>query len=229
VLNEGAETTDTVFLLDVDNTLLDNDRFALELGARLERSFGLAHRERYWRIFEDLRARFGVADYLGTLQAFRDGLDDHPGLLDMSQFLLEFPFSTLLFPGALEVIAHLRTMGRPVVLSDGDVVFQPRKIRHAGIRDAVRGAVLIYLHKEKVMDHVQERYPAAHYVVVDDKPNLLTAMKLVMRERLTTIFVRQGHYALAAGSNPGMPAPDRTIERIGDLKTFNSADFKVRT
>jgi FMN phosphatase YigB (HAD superfamily) len=229
MLNENAQNPGIVFLLDVDNTLLDNDRFAVELGARLERSFGRLHRERYWRIFEDLRSRLGVADYLGSLQAFREGLDDDPGLLEMSRFLLEFPFPTLLFPGALEAIAHLRAMGQPVVLSDGDVVFQPRKIQHAGIWDAVGGAVLIYLHKEKVMDHVQQRYPAAHYVVVDDKPNLLAAMKLVMQDRLTTIFVRQGHYAQAAGSNPAMPAPDRVIERIGDLKTFNPADFKVRT
>jgi FMN phosphatase YigB (HAD superfamily) len=217
-----------VFLLDVDNTLLDNDEFAVRLGARLEKAFGVDHRERYWRLFEDLRAQNGVADYLGSLQAFRAGLDDDPALLEMSRFLLEFPFPTLLFPRALEAVSHLRTLGHPVVLSDGDVVFQPRKIQHAGIWDAVKGDVLIYLHKEKVMDHVQKRYPASHYVVVDDKPHLLAAMKLVMGKDLTTIFVRQGHYALAAGSNAVTPAPDRVIERIGDLTTLNSADFKVR-
>jgi FMN phosphatase YigB (HAD superfamily) len=218
--------TGIVFLLDVDNTLLDNDAFATELGAQLERLFGEDERRRYWQIFEELRAKFGVADYLGTLQAFRAGLDDDPKLLEMSQFLLEFPFPTLVFPGALDAIAHLRAMGRPVVLSDGDVVFQPRKILHAGIWDAVGGAVLIYLHKEKVMDHVQKRYPAAHYVVVDDKPHLLAAMKLMMQDKLTTVFVRQGHYALAAGSNSVTPPPDRVIERIGDLTTLNSSDFK---
>jgi FMN phosphatase YigB (HAD superfamily) len=218
-----------VFLLDVDNTLLDNDGFATALSARLEEWFGVEHRQRYWQIFEDARAKFGVADYLGSLQAFRTGVEDDPKLLQMSQFLLEFPFPTLLFPGALEAIAHLRAIGgRPVILSDGDVVFQPRKIRHSGIWDAVQGAVLIYVHKEKVMDHVQKRHPAPHYVVVDDKPNLLAAMKLVMRERLTTVFVRQGHYALAAGSNTVTPPPDRVIERIGDLTAFNSSDFEVR-
>jgi FMN phosphatase YigB (HAD superfamily) len=223
-----GDGTGTVFLLDVDDTLLDNDKFGAELRAKLERSFGAAQCERYWRIFEDLRASSGVADYLGSLQAFRDGLDDDPKLLEMSQFLLEFPFPTLLYPGALETIAHLRGMGRAVVLSDGDVVFQPRKIRHAGIWDAVDGAVLIYRHKEKVMDHVQRRHPAGHYVVVDDKPHLLAAMKLAMQDRLTTVFVRQGHYALAPGSNDVRPAPDRVIESIGDLMTLNSADFKVR-
>ncbi len=225
----GAKSGDeVVFLLDVDNTLLDNDRFAAELGARLERSFGADQRGRYWRLFEELRAKSGVADYLSTLQAFRAGLDDDPKLLEMSEFLLEFPFPELLFPRALDTIAQLRGMGRPVVLSDGDVVFQPRKIKHAGIWDAVQGAVLIYLHKEKVLDHVQQRYPARHYVAVDDKPHLLAAMKLVMPHNLTTVFVRQGHYAFAAGSNAVTPAPDRVIERIGDLINFNPSDFKVR-
>jgi FMN phosphatase YigB (HAD superfamily) len=225
---DGRPAGGIVFLLDVDNTLLDNDGFQAQLGARLEDWFGVEHRKRYWRIFEDLRAKFGVADYLGSLQAFRDGVDDDPRLLQMSQFLLEFPFPKLLFPGALPVIGHLRAMGCPVVLSDGDVVFQPRKIQHSGIWDAVQGAVLIYRHKEQVMDHVQKRYPASHYVVVDDKPNLLAAMKLVMQEKLTTVFVRQGHYALAAGSNSVSPPPDRVIERIGDLSALNSSDFKVR-
>ena len=224
MLTEG----EVVFLLDVDNTLFDNDAFAEALGAQLENWFGVEHRTRYWRIFEELRAKFGVADYLGSLQAFRAGVEDDPKLLQMSKFLLEFPFAKLLFPGALSAIAHLRTMGRAVILSDGDVVFQPRKVQHAGIWDAVQGAVLIYLHKERVMDHVQKRFPAPHYVVVDDKPNLLAAMKLVMQEKLTTVFVRQGHYALAAGSNSVTPPPDLVIERIGDLMTLNSSDFKVR-
>ena len=156
------------------------------------------------------------------------GFDDDPNLLEMSDYLLEFPFSRLLFPEALAAIAHLKSLGRPVVLSDGDIVFQPRKIKRAGIWDAVDGAVLIYLHKEKVLDHVERRYPAAHYVVVDDKPNLLAGMKLVLRDRLTTVFVRQGHYALAPGSNAVQPSPDRVIERIGDIATLNLSDFGVR-
>jgi FMN phosphatase YigB (HAD superfamily) len=221
-------TGEPVFLLDVDNTLLDNDRFGEDLGQRLEQAFGAPARARYWKIFEDLREKFGFADYLGSLQAFRTGLDDDPKLLGMSQFLLDYPFPSLLFPKALAVIAHLKDLGRPVVLSDGDVVFQPRKVQHAGIWDAVDGAVLIYLHKERVMDHVLQRYPASHYVVVDDKPNLLAAMKRILGEKLTTVFVRQGHYARAPESNAVDPPPDRLIERIGDLLTFNSSDFEVR-
>ena len=225
MLNEAA----TVFLLDVDNTLLDNDRFTADLGDELESCFGAAQRARYWDIFAERRAAIGLADYLGTLQEFRTGLDDDPQLLDMSQYLLEYPFTSRLFPRALDAIAHLRTLGSPIVLSDGDIVFQPRKIQRSGIWDAVEGRVMIYLHKEKVLDHMQRRFPAKHYVMVDDKANLLAAMKSVLGGQLTTVFVRQGHYALAAESNSVVPAPDLVIERIADLLNHNSTDFKVRS
>ncbi len=217
-----------VFLLDVDNTLLDNDRFAADLGDRLEQAFGAAERARYWSIFGQLRDQLGLADYLGSLQAFRAGLDDHPDLLTMSEFVLQYPFSARLFPRALEAIAHLTTLGRPVVLSDGDIVFQPRKIQRSGIWDAVDGHVMIYVHKERVLDHMQRRYPARHYVMVDDKPNLLAAMKSILGAKLTTVFVRQGHYALAPESQTAAPAPDLVIEQIGDLLNHDSTDFQVR-
>jgi FMN phosphatase YigB (HAD superfamily) len=216
-----------IFLLDVDNTLLDNDRFAADLGDRLEHSFGPAERARYWAIFGRLREQLGLADYLASLQAFRAGLDDHPELLAMSEFLLEYPFAARLFPDALEATAHLHNFGRPVVLSDGDIVFQPRKIQRSGIRDAVEGRVMIYVHKERVLDHMQKRFPARHYVMVDDKPNLLAAMKSVLKDKLTTVFVRQGHYALSPESNSVVPAPDMMIERIGDLLHHNLSDFQV--
>jgi FMN phosphatase YigB (HAD superfamily) len=217
-----------VFLLDIDNTLLDNDRFAADLGDRLEQCFGAPERARYWKIFAELREQLGLADYLASLQAFRTGLDDHPGLLDMSEFLLEYPFATRLYPLALEAVARLRTLGRPVVLSDGDIVFQPRKIQRAGIWEAVAGEVLIYIHKEHALDQVQRRYPASHYVMVDDKPNLLAAMKLRLSNKLTTVFVRQGHYALAPQSTAVEPPPDLVIDRIGDLIHHNLSDFQVR-
>src|SRR5258707_5874943 len=222
MLNAG----EVIFLLDVDNTLLDTDRFAADLGDRLEQSFGASERARYWAIFGRLREQLGLADYLASLQAFRTGLDDHPDLLAMSEFLLEYPFAARLFPRALEAVAHLNTLGRPVVLSDGDIVFQPRKIQRSGIWEAVRGRVMIYLHKERGLDHMQQRYPARHYVMVDDKPNLLAAMKSTLKSKLTTIFVRQGHYALAAESNSVRPAPDMTIERIGDLIDHHLSDFQ---
>src|SRR5580693_5574440 len=176
-------TGEVIFLLDVDNTLLDNDRFAADLGDRLEQAFGASERARYWEIFGDVRERVGLADYLGSLQTFRAGLDDHPDLLAMSEFLLEYPFAARLFPRALEAVAHLGTLGRPVVLSDGDVVFQPRKIQRSGIWDAVQGRVMICLHKDRVLDHMQRRYPADLYVMVDDKLNLLAAMKSTLRSK----------------------------------------------
>jgi FMN phosphatase YigB (HAD superfamily) len=218
---------DVIFLLDVDNTLLDNDQFGKDLGDRLEESFGAFERARYWSIIAKRREEFGFVDYLGSLQDFRTGLDDHAELLDMSEFVLEYPFAERLFPGALDALAHLRTLGRPVVLSDGDIVFQPRKIHRAGIWAAVEGRVLIYLHKEKVLDHMQRRYPAKHYVMVDDKANLLAAMKSVLGSKLTTVFVRQGHYALDPQSKSVNPAPDLVIEHIGDLTTYQLTDFKV--
>lgn len=224
MLNQAA----VIFLLDVDNTLLDNDRFGADLGDHLETSFGAAERARYWEIFERRREALEFADYLGSLQDFRTGLDGNPQLLRLSEFVLEYPFANRLFPGALEAIAHLRTFGLPVVLSDGDIIFQPRKIQRSGIWAAVDGRVLIYVHKQKELRSLQDRYPANHYVMVDDKASLLAAMKTAMGDRLTTVFVRQGHYALAAESKSAIPSPDLTIERIGDLLDHNLNDFKVR-
>ena len=226
---KGASLDDIVFLVDVDNTLLDNDRFLSDLRERLEQSFGALQAERFWQIFNARRQELGLADYLGTLQLFRAGVDDLPQLLQMSDFLLDYPFSSLVFPEARAVITHLGDCGKTVLLSDGDMVFQPRKIRSSGLWDAVSGRVLIYVHKEKVLDDVQQRYPAAHYVVVDDKPNLLAAMKRVLKAKLTTVFIRQGQYALAPDADSYEPSPDRVIERIGDLINITSSDFQVPT
>ena len=221
MLTEG----EVVFLLDVDNTLLDNDRFGADLGLRLEQAFGADQRDRYWAIFAALREELSYADYLGTLQKFRAGCDDQPDLLQMAAFMLEYPFADRLYPRALEAVAHLRTLGLPVVLSDGDVVFQPRKIQRSGISDAVQGRVLIYVHKERELDAMQGCYPARHYVMVDDKMQLLTAMKRELGQRLTTVFVRQGHYAAESAGTTIGPPPDLAIERIGDLIDYDLSDF----
>src|SRR5579863_5333741 len=218
---------EVVFLLDVDNTLLDNDRFAADLSTHLDNAFGAAERQRYWTLFADLRFELGYADYLATLQKFRNGLDDDPQLLLMSQFMLEYPFAERLYPHVLEAIAHLRTLGLPVILSDGDMVFQPRKIQRSGLWDAVDGRVLVYVHKELMHAAMQQRHPAAHYVMVDDKPQLLAAMKLVLGDKLTTVFVRQGHYAAASTGFAIEPAPDLSIEHIGDLRQNTLADLYV--
>ncbi|HVR81232.1 MAG TPA: HAD family hydrolase [Luteimonas sp.] len=218
---------DVVFLLDVDNTLLDNDRFSADLGERLQRDFGADGRDRYWALYAAVREKLGYADYLATLQEFRAGLDDDPDLLQMSRFMLEYPFADRVYPGALEAVEHLRTLGTPVVLSDGDVVFQPRKVQRSGLWDAVQGRVLIYLHKQRMLDAVQRRFPARHYVMVDDKPQLLAAMKIALGERLTTVFVQQGHYAREAIGERIEPVPDMTIARIGELLHLEPGQWRV--
>ena len=210
-----------VFLFDCDNTLLDNDRVQDDLRTHLEREFGVANRDRYWEIFETLRTELGYADYLGALQRYRLGATSDPRLLQMSAFLLDYPFADRLYPGALDVIKHLSVLGPTVVLSDGDVVFQPRKIQRSGLWQAVEGRVLIYVHKEKMLDDVQQRYPGRHYVIVDDKLRILAAMKNVLGERLTTVFPRQGHYALDPDNIVTYPAADLTVERIGDLVDYD--------
>jgi len=206
-----------VVLFDCDNTLLDNDLVEEDLRNHLAAEFGPESRDRYWTIFEDLRSELGYADYLGALQRYRLGDRGDPELLQMSSFLVDYPFATRLYPGALDVIKHIRTMGVPVILSDGDVVFQPRKIQRSGLWAAVEGRVLIYIHKEQMLDAVAERYPARHYVMVDDKLRILSAMKQVWGAGLTTVFPRQGRYALDRKNLSAYPAADLTIERVHDL------------
>jgi FMN phosphatase YigB (HAD superfamily) len=217
--------SDVVFLLDVDNTLLDNDRFGADLGARLEQAFGADQRDRYWAIFATLRDEVSYADYLGALQRFRVGCEDAPELLQMSSFMLDYPFADRLYAHSLEVVAHLGTLGLPVILSDGDVVFQPRKIQRSGIWNAVQGRVLIDIHKERALDTMQKRYPARHYVMVDDKAQLLAAMKIELGQTLTTVFVRQGHYAAQSAHAVIEPSPDVEIGEIGDLLDHDLSDF----
>lgn len=206
-----------VTLFDVDNTLLDNDAVAGDLRAHLEADFGAERQERYWAIFEQLRAELGYADYLGALQRYRVEHLRDPHLLKLSLWLVNYPFATRLYPGALAAIARMDRLGPTVILSDGDVVFQPRKVAESGLWDAVGGRVLIYIHKEEMLDDVAARYPAERYIMVDDKVRLLAAMKAVWGDRLTTVFPRQGHYALDATAVARYPAPDLTIARIGDL------------
>ena len=214
-------TNDVVFLLDVDNTLLDNDRIVADLRAHLEREFGARSAARYWVSFEALRRELGYADYLGALQLYR--LDAELGnggelnLLEMASFLIDYPFADALYPHALAVVERLNGFGRPVILSDGDVVFQPRKVKRSGLWDAVGGRVLIYIHKEQMLDAMQRHYPARHYVMVDDKLRILAAMKAAMQGRLTTVFPRQGHYALDPANVAAYPPADFSVDQIGDL------------
>lgn len=212
-----AAIPQTVFLFDVDNTLLDNDGVRADLAAHLVAEFGPVAAERYWTLLEALRLELGYVDYLGALQRLRlDGLND-PRLLRMSSFLIDYPFADRIYPGALETLAHVRHWGPTVILSDGDVVFQPRKVQRSGLWQAVEGRVLIYIHKELMLDDLQRCHPAQHYVMVDDKLRILTAMKAALGSRLTTVFVRQGHYAFERDVVDALPPADVTIEAIGDL------------
>jgi hypothetical protein len=216
-----AESARVVFLLDVDNTLLDNDKVTADLKRHMTKAFGAERQQRYWAHFENLRSELGYADYLGALQRYRVENPHDANFVVTSSFLLDYPFANRLFPGSLDVIDHLGKLGPTVILSDGDVVFQPRKIERSGILDAVEGRVLIYIHKEQELDDVERRYPAAKYVLVDDKLRILTAVKKIWGSRVFTIFPRQGHYAKDEKAIAQYPPADLTIERIGDLVAWD--------
>ena len=210
-----------VFLFDVDNTLLDNDRVTEDLKRHLEQQVGHERQQCYWEFFEQLRSELGYADYLGALQRYRIAYPRDPGLLTVSHFLVNYPFATRLYPDSLDVVEHVKQWGRPVVLSDGDVVFQPLKIERSGLWETFATNVLIYIHKEQELDDVEKRFPAAHYVLIDDKLRILTAVKKIWGEKVTTVFPRQGHYAHDAKALAGLPPADISIERISDLLTYD--------
>jgi FMN phosphatase YigB (HAD superfamily) len=220
----GDSTRPVVFFFDCDNTLLDNDRVHDDLNAYLEQSLGRENCARYWASYEKLRQELGYADYLGAVQGLRLGAENDMRALELSTFLLEYPFASRLYPGALDAIAHCDRQGLTVILSDGDAVFQPRKLRRAGLWDAVDGRVLIYIHKERMLDDALQRYPARHYFMIDDKLRILASMKAIMGESLTTIWPRQGHYALDVAANAGYPGADVTVERIGELVQYNFSE-----
>jgi FMN phosphatase YigB (HAD superfamily) len=212
-----AAKHDIVFLFDVDNTLLDNDAVQAHLSEHLAENYGAAARDRYWEILRGLVDELGYTDYLGALERYRIEDMHRPEVLLMSSWLVDYPFADRLFPRALEVLAHARQWGPTVILSDGDAVFQPRKVERSGLWQAVDGRVLIYIHKERELQYVERRYPADHYVLIDDKLRILTAVKKVWGERVTTVFPKQGHYALDAEAIAQYPPADIELARIGDL------------
>jgi FMN phosphatase YigB (HAD superfamily) len=212
-----VDPTAVVFLFDVDNTLLDNDAVIADLRRHLLMALGAERAEEYWETFEACRTQLGYADYLGSLQLYRMNHPCQPRVLDISLFLLDYPFASRVYPDALTVLSRFAERGPVAILSDGDVVFQPRKVQCSGLWKAVDGRVLIYVHKEQMLSDVEERYPAHRYVMVDDKVWLLAAMKEVWGDRLTTVFVRQGHYARDPRVADTRPAPDLTVDAIGDL------------
>src|SRR5512135_485647 len=218
-----------VFLFDVDNTLLDNDRVTADLKHHLEKEVGREGSQCYWNIFERLREELGYADYLGALQRYRSENTHDPRLLTVSRFLIDYPFANRLFQKSLDVVARVTQWGPAVILSDGDVVFQPLKVERSGLLDAVNGNVLIYVHKEQELEDVAKRFPADHYVMVDDKLRILAAIKNIWGRRVTTVFVRQGRYALDPKILAAYPTADVGIERIGDLLDYDPAYFSPRT
>ena len=220
-MGRSAGPCAVVFLVDVDNTLLDNDRVSADLRRYLEAEVGHERQQRYWEIFEELRSELGYADYLGALQRYRGEYPRDPHLLTVSYYLVNYPFANRLYPASLDVIEHFQQWGPVVILSDGDVVFQPRKVERSGLFEAVNGNVLIYVHKERELDDVVERFPADHYVLVDDKLRILDAIKQVWGERVTTVFPRQGHYAHDPNILAGFPPADVTVERIGDMVAYD--------
>jgi FMN phosphatase YigB (HAD superfamily) len=220
-MKRGESLNRVVFLFDVDNTLLNNDNVAADLQRHLVSEIGAAGAQEYWQIFEQLRTELGYADYLGALQRYRSKHPRAPNLVCVSDFLINYPFAEDLFPDALKVIEHVQQWGPPVILSDGDVVFQPLKISRSGLANAVAGRVLIYVHKEQELDDVEQRYPAEHYVLVDDKLRILAAVKKCWGSRVTTVFVRQGHYASDPKILATYPPADVSIGRIGDLLQYD--------
>jgi len=214
-----------VFLFDVDNTLLDNDAVYADIDRHLTQVFDADAARIYWTIYEDLRRELGYADYLGAVQKFRLVCGDEPRAQQIAAFLLDYNFAGQLYPGALDAIRHLSQFGTCVVLSDGDVVLQPRKIDVSGIADAVEGRVLIYVHKERMLDDVARRHPAGHYVMVEDKLRVLDAMKRRWGDRLTTVFVRQGHYANDPDARREYPAAQIELAGIGELRTLDAGAF----
>ena len=214
-----------VFLVDVDNTLIDNDHIAADLKRHLEREIGRERQERYWAIFEELRTELGYADYLGALQRYRVEHPRDPHVLTVSSFMVNYPFANRLYPNSLDVLERFRAWGPTVILSDGDAVFQPRKIERSGLQELVDGNVLIYIHKERELDDVERRYPAEHYVLVDDKLRILTAVKQVWKRRVTTVFPRQGHYAHDPKALATFSPADLTVDRVGDLLAYDLPAF----
>lgn len=220
-------TDDVIFLFDVDNTLLDNDAVQGDLRDYLAREHGAACRDRYWELFEDLRGELGYADYLGALERLRLEEMHDPRVLRTANWLIDYPFAGRLYPAALEVVRHVQQWGRTVILSDGDAVFQPRKVQQSGLWDAMEDRVLIYVHKEQELDDVERMFPARHYVMIDDKLRILDRIKQAWGDRVTTVFPRQGHYATDPETLARYPHGDRDVQRIGDLLAWQRADFRL--
>ena len=214
-----------VFLFDVDNTLLDNDRVVADLMHHIEQAVGNERQQRYWTFFENLRSELGYADYLGALQRYRIEYPRDFRILTVSHYLLNYPFANRLYPNSLDAVEYCQRLGQTVILTDGDVVFQPLKVERSGLGETFGGNVLIYIHKENELGDITAHYPAGHYVLIDDKVRILAAVKRELGTRVTTVFPRQGHYALDPKEVAKYPSADITLERIGMLLDYDLLAF----
>ncbi len=217
-----------VFLFDVDNTLLDNDRILQNLRDHLATQFGSECQEHYWEILEQLRSELGYVDYLGSLQRFRAAHPRDEGILELSKYLIEYPFANRLYPGSIDAVEHVQQWGPAVILSDGDAVFQPWKVHRSGLAEVFHNNILIYIHKEEMLDEVERHFPSDHYVMIDDKLRILDAIKKQWRDRVTTVFVDQGHYAKDPENLAQYPHGDIYLERIGKLAEFKESELLPR-
>ena len=221
-MNEHLPIT---FLVDVDDTLLDNDRIQADFKQHMELEFGIRCRDRYWTIQEQLFNELGYRDYLEALQRFRIEYPYEPHLITAANFLVDYPFANRLYPGALDLLERLRNWGQTVILTDGDMVLQPRKVQRSGIFKAVEGNVLIYVHKEEALEDIKRRYLSDHYVLVDDKLRILTAFKKAWGNSVTTVFPKQGEFALDLKVLASYPAADIAVDRISDLLSYDLPDL----
>ncbi len=215
------------FLIDVDNTLLDNDRAKADEAEHLRGLLGEAAASRFWEFYEDVRREEGVVDYPQTLARFKQAfVDQFPPetLFQLSHYFLTFPFHSYLYPGALETLAYLGMLGTTAITSDGDATFQGLKIARSGISAAVDGRVALYLHKQEHVDEITTLFPAEHYVMIEDKPSLLSILKAKMANGLTTVLVRQGKYAHAAPAPDDVP-PDLSVAAIADVQQLGREQF----
>ncbi len=217
----------TIFV-DVDNTLIDNDAAKEEMDRRLVSVVGPEEAKRFWAVYEEVRREFGVVDIPRALARFEATSElDEENLgrrVALAEVFMDFPFREYLFPDALATLGHLRLLGRLALLSDGDEVFQPVKIARSGLADAVDGYVLVYPHKEAHHGELEAIFPADHYILVDDKLEVIGRFREQFTSPLTTVFVRQGKYATAAGPPP-WPGADIVVERIGDLRGYSQEAF----
>ncbi len=226
-MKERGHMPTLVFLIDVDNTLIDNDAVKKDLDEHITVELGPALAARFWEIYEQARKERETVDIPLALSRLRTQTSladmDEQTYLHVHSIFDNYPFFERLYPGTLETLHYLRTLGLTVIVSDGDRFFQAEKIFASNLAEAVEGRVLIYIHKQQHLDEIVRQYPADHYVMIDDKPEILADTKELWGKRVTTAFVQQGKYA--AEQKPPNFAPDISVLHIADLRNYSATQF----